>query len=254
MAYRIVIDAGHGGYDNGAVYNERVEKEDNLDLALAVGEVLAYSGIDVIFTRVDDTYISPLERAYMANEEDADLFVSIHRNSSPKPNTYSGVQALIYDEGGIKQAIAENINQELEEVGFANLGVDVRAELAVLRRTNMPALLLEVDFINSDEDNELFDDNFNEIAYAIASGILEGLNMETDEGPVYRVQVGLFRLLSNAQNLQNNLIAQGYEVLLVPQGEYTAVQVGSLPTMEDAAQLEQELRQLGYSTFIVSDN
>ena len=253
MAYRIVIDAGHGGYNNGATYDGRLEKEDNLNLALAVGEILAYSGIDVIFTRIDDSYISPLERAYMANEENADLFVSIHRNSSPTPNTYSGVQTLIYDEGGLKQDIAENINRELEEVGFTNLGVDIRTELAVLRRTNMPALLVEVGFINSDSDNELFDDQFNEIAYAIASGILAGLGEEEEEGPIYRVQVGLFRILSNAQNLQNNLIDAGYDVLLVPQGDYYAVQVGEMQTMDDAVELEQELREQGYSTFIVTD-
>ncbi|MGB8451195.1 MAG: N-acetylmuramoyl-L-alanine amidase [Anaerocolumna sp.] len=254
MAYRVVIDAGHGGYDNGAMYNGRLEKDDNLSLALAVGEILAYSGIDVIFTRVDDSYIPPLERAYMANEENADLFVSIHRNSSPTPDTYSGVQTLIYDEGGVKQTIAENINQELEDIGFTNLGIDIRTELAVLRRTNMPALLVEVGFINSDSDNALFDDNFNEIAYAIASGILDGLEVEEEDGPVYRVQIGLFRVLSNAQNLQNNLINAGYDVVLVPQGEYYAVQVGELQTMDDAVELEQELRQLGYSTFIVTES
>ncbi len=254
MAYRIVIDAGHGGYDSGAVYDGRLEKEDNLNLALAVGEILAYSGMDVIFTRVDDSYISPLERAYMANEENADLFVSIHRSLSFTPNTYSGVQTSIYDEGGMAQTIAENINQELEEIGFANLGVNIRTEYAVLRRTNMPALFVEVGFINSDADNELFDDNFSEIAYAIASGILNGLAAGGAEGPVYRVQVGLFRVLSNAQNLQNNLIDAGYDVLLVPQGEYYAVQVGEMQTMDDAVQLEQELRQQGYNTFIVTED
>jgi N-acetylmuramoyl-L-alanine amidase len=253
MAYRIVIDAGHGGYDNGAMYNGRLEKDDNLNLALAVGEILAYSGIDVIFTRVDDSYISPLERAYMANEEDADLFVSIHRNSSPTPNTYSGVQTLLYDEGGIKQTIADNINQELEAVGFTNLGIDIRTELAVLRRTNMPALLVEVGFINSDADNDLFDSDFNEIAYAIATGILDGLQVDNEVSTSYRIQVGLFRVLSNAQNLQNNLIEAGYDVLIVPQGEYYAVQVGDLQTMDDAVELEQELRQQGYSTLIVTD-
>ncbi len=254
MAYRIVIDAGHGGYDDGAVYNGRLEKDDNLNLALAVGEILAYSGIDVIFTRIDDSYISPLERAYMANEENADLFVSIHRNASPTPNTYSGVQSLIYEEGGINQTIAENINQELSEIGFTDLGVDVRSELAVLRRTNMPALMVEVGFINTDADNDLFDENLNQIAYAIASGILDGLQFEDNMSPVYRVQVGLFRVLSNAQTLQNSLIDAGYDVLMVPQGEFYAVQVGELENMEDAAELEQELRQQGYSTLIVRDN
>lgn len=255
MVYRIVVDAGHGGYDNGAVYNGRLEKDDNLDLALAVGEILANNGIDVLFTRIDDTYVSPLERAYMANAEDADLFVSIHRNSSGSPNTYSGVQTLVYDETGMKNTIAENINQELEDIGFTNLGVDVRTDLAVLRRTNMPALLVEAGFLNTDSDNQISDERFNDIAYGIASGILDGLGEEEqqEETAIYRVQVGLFKVFDNAENLQINLEDAGYNTYLFNQGEYYAVQVGQLATMEDAAALEQELRQQGYSTLIVRE-
>ncbi len=258
MAYKIVLDAGHGGYDSGAVYDERIEKEDNLNLTLAVGEILENNDENVIYTRTDDVYVSPLRRAQIANAEAADLFVSIHRNSSPLPNTYNGVQSLIYDEGGLKQIIAENINRELENVGFTNLGVDIRKDLAVLRRTQMPSLLVEVGFINSDTDNELFDERFADVAYAIASGILESMdaNGETDGSDLsvggYRVQVGLFRVLSNAQNLQNNLAQMSYDVFLVPQGEYYAVQVGDLPTMDQAITLEQELKQLGYSTLIAA--
>lgn len=254
MAYKIVIDAGHGGYDAGAVYKGRLEKDDNLDLALSIGEILAHSGIDVIFTRIDDSYISPLERAFMANEENADLFVSIHRNSCPDSNTHSGVQILIYEEDRINQVIAENINQELGALGLGNLGIDVRNDLAILRRTHMPALLVEAGFINADSDNDLFDSNMNQIAYAISAGILNGLQRVNTNGPVYRVQVGLFRVLANAQALQNSLINGGYSVLLVPQGEHYAVQVGEVRNMDDAVKLEQELREKGYSTLIVKDN
>lgn len=254
MAYRVVIDAGHGGYDSGAVYNGRLEKTDNLDLALAVGDILAYNGIDVLFTRIDDTYISPIERAVMANEENVDLFVSIHRNSSPVPGTYSGVQTLVYNEEGLKQQVAENIGNEMEDIGFANLGTDVRTDLAVLRRTSMPSLLTEIGFINTQEDNLLFDERFEDIAYGIAAAILDALNIEeTQVGneDIYRVQIGLFRILSNAENLQSNLSMSGYEVTVVPQGELYAVQVGNFSNMEEAQDLEQELRVQGYSTLLV---
>ena len=60
--------------------------------------------------------------------------------------------------------MAENINSALEDVGFKNLGVKARPGLVVLRRTKMPALLVEAGFINSDSDNQLFDEKFNEIA------------------------------------------------------------------------------------------
>lgn len=255
MAYKVALDAGHGGYDNGATYGDRIEKNDNLNLTLAVGEILEANGVDVIYTRVDDVYVSPLRRAEIANAAGADLFVSIHRNSGPVPNTYSGVQTLIYDEGSIKQIAAENINRELENVGFINLGVEIRKNLAVLRRTQMPSLLTEVGFINTDVDNTIFVEKFPDVANAIASGILETINNNNEtnmNATMYRVQVGLFRNLSNAQNLQYNLSQMGYTVYIVRQGENYAVQVGDLPTMEQAIALEQTLKQLGYSTLIVT--
>ncbi len=173
MAVKIMIDAGHGGYDAGAVYQGRREKDDNLNLALAVGDILKSQGYDVVYTRTDDVYDSPVQKARIGNESGADFFVSIHRNSSPTPNQYNGVQTLIYDNSGIKKTMAENVNKRLEEVGYRNINVDVRPNLAVLRRTRMPAILVEAGFINSDKDNNLFDARFEETAQAIADGINE---------------------------------------------------------------------------------
>lgn len=173
MAVKIVIDAGHGGYDAGATYNGRREKDDTLALALAVGEILEAQGYDVIYTRTDDVYDSPVQKARIGNESGADFFVSIHRNSSPSPNQYNGVQTLIYNNAGLKAVMAENVNNELEQVGYRNINVVERPDLAVLRRTKMPAILVEAGFINNDEDNNLFDTKFSETAEAIARGIDE---------------------------------------------------------------------------------
>lgn len=173
MAVKIVIDAGHGGYDAGATYNGRREKDDTLALALAVGEILEAQGYDVVYTRTDDVYDSPVQKARIGNESGADFFVSIHRNSSPTPNQYNGVQTLIYNNAGLKATMAENVNKELEQVGYRNINVVERPDLAVLRRTKMPAILVEAGFINSDVDNNLFDTKFSETAEAIARGIDE---------------------------------------------------------------------------------
>ena len=173
-----MLDAGHGGSDPGAVYEGRQEKDDNLRLVLAVGEILQNHGINVEYTRTTDIYQSPYEKAMEANKAGVDFFISIHRNSFPTDNTVSGVESLIYDMSGIKYEMAQNINEQLEAVGFVNLGVKERPNLVVLRRTQMPAVLVEAGFINSNTDNELFDDNFSDIAEAIAAGILDTLEME----------------------------------------------------------------------------
>lgn len=172
---KVTIDAGHGGYDGGANYNGRLEKNDNLEIALAVGELLEQNGIEVGYTRITDVYDSPNEKARIANEQGSDLFVSIHRNSSPNPNTYSGVETLLYEESGLKRDVANAINEELAKVGFNNLGLNVRKDLTVLRRTQMPAVLVEVGFINTDADNQRLDNSFDETARAIANGIFKTL-------------------------------------------------------------------------------
>ena len=157
------------------MYNGRQEKDDVLKLVLAIGEILQNSGIDVEYTRTTDIYETPFQKATEANEAGVDFFISIHRNSSPLANQYMGVESLIYNLSGIKYEMAENINAQLETVGFKDLGVKARPNLVVLRRTKMPAILVEVGFINSDSDNTLFDKNFYDIAQAIADGILDTL-------------------------------------------------------------------------------
>src|SRR5699024_1116363 len=157
-----------GGTDPGAVYEGRQEKDDDLRLAMAVGDILSQNGVDVTYTRTTDVYQTPFEKAQIANDADADFFISFHRNSSPRENQYSGVETLVYDKSGTKLDMAENINGALGELGFRDLGVQARPGLVVLRRTKMPALLIETGFINTEQDNELFDQQFEEIAQAIA--------------------------------------------------------------------------------------
>ena len=78
MAYKVMIDAGHGGADFGATYNGRQEKNDNLRLALAVGEILSENGIDVEYTRTTDIYQTPFEKSTLGNQSGADFFISFH--------------------------------------------------------------------------------------------------------------------------------------------------------------------------------
>ncbi len=260
MAIKIALDAGHGGYDGGAVYEGRREKDDNLALALAVGDILQQNGIEVVYTRTEDVYDSPVRKAQIANESGADYFISFHRNSSPIDGQYSGVETLLYDEGGIKADMAEEINEELAEVGYNDLGLSIRRDLAVLRRTQMPALLLEVGFINTEADNRLFDDRFDEIARAIARGILETLDIQVeddngtmeDEQDEYAVQVGLFRNPENAQNLYQELVALGIPADVARSGIFYSVRAGRMESLNEAVELQQQLQQLGYDTLVIT--
>ena len=247
MAYKIVLDAGHGGTDPGAIYKERKEKDDNLALTLAVGKILEDNGVDVVYTRTEDVYQTPFEKARIANQSGADYFISFHRNSSPEDNQYQGVEVLVYDKSGIKYEMAQNIVGALGELGFREIGVKERPGLVVLRRTRMPALLIETGFLNSDEDKK------NEIADAIAGAILGTLSEETIEAPVYyRVQTGAYRNRENADRMLYQLNDQGYPAFLLYENDLYKVQVGAFQQIGNAINMEQRLRDDGYSTVIVT--
>lgn len=204
MPYSIMQDAGHGGTDPGAVYNGRREKDDTLRLVLAIGQILQNRGVDVEYTRTTDIYETPFQKAMEANEAGVDYFVSIHRNSFEQDNIVSGVESLVYDLSGIKYRMAENINANLETVGFVNLGVKARPNLVVLKRTKMPAVLVEVGFLNSNTDNQLFDENFDDIALAIADGILETLEEVARESAVNQTETGQEMLSSESGESRQN--------------------------------------------------
>ena len=254
MADKIIIDAGHGGDNPGATYEGRKESDDALRLALAVGEILAEDGFDVVYTRTEDITQSVGEKAALANKSGADLFISIHRNAAARDNLYNGVQTLIYAPGGLRQTVAENIVDQLENVGFQNLGVDIRPDLVVLNRTKMPAVLVEAGFIDSDKDNTLFDSRFDETAKAIADGILLSLDQQEEDLPVYTVQVGLFRNRIYADNLQLRLKRQGYPAVIDtdPKTGFYRVRVGEYTILDQAVEMEQRLKNRGYTTFLTT--
>ncbi len=257
----IVIDAGHGGFDNGAIYQGRKEKEDNLRLALAVGNLLEQKGYQVIYTRTSDEYQSPYEKAQIANDAGADYFISFHRNSGENDNTYNGVQTLVYDKDSEAERLADFIQNELVEMGFADLGIDERTGLVVLRRTEMPAVLIETGFINNDKDNRIYDENFYRIAEAIAAGIENAVPLgsrsqevtQRDEEQIsYGVEVGRSLYETSANYLAEELLSQGFASYVYQEGGILHVIVGRTGTLEEALELQKKLRMFDYPTMIVS--
>jgi N-acetylmuramoyl-L-alanine amidase len=289
MSETIIIDPGHGGFDAGASFSGRKEKDDVLRLALAVGQQLAQDGYSICYTRTEDRYDSPYDKAQFANNAGGDLFLSFHRNFAGQPDLYQGIQALVYDSDPLALRVAQDINANLEKVGFDDLGIESRKELVVLRRTAMPAVLLEVGFINSAFDNDLFDQRFPEIIQAIADGVRQALPLtsgkrqinsqgycpncdeddEIEDWPIhnkkpdpctpslprhYYVQVGLYRNPENAVYMMEQLKSQGYESLWKRVAGLIAVWTGPASTIDEAVALQVKLRNGGYDTLIVTDD
>lgn len=246
----VIIDAGHGGEEPGAVYGERKEKDDNLKLALAVGDSLENAGVRVYYTRTTDVFQNPNEKAAIGNRSDADFFISIHRNAMPVPGTGSGALTLIYEDKGDAEKLAGNIQQGLTRAGFADLGIQERPGLAVLNRTKMPAVLIEAGFIDNPKDNQFFDANLDTIAKAISDGILKTFQ-ELERPVYYQIQTGSYKNQGLAKQMETQLQIQDFPAFIVNEDGWYKVRVGAFLNMDNAVHMEQMLRSYGYPTVMI---
>lgn len=258
MARKVIIDAGHGGVEPGAVYEGRKEKDDILQLAFDLGNALERRGVQVEYTRVNDVYDTPFEKAAIANQSDADFFISLHRNAMPVPGSASGIESLVYANTGTAGLLAQNINADLEMVGWKILGVNERPGLVVLRQTAMPAVLVEVGFIDNPKDNRFFDQSMAATADAIAEGVVKTFQevekQQETSGEVpgfYVVQTGIFRRRDHAEELLREMRARGFDGYMIMKDGLYYVRSGAFRELNYAIEREKQLRQQGFDTLIV---
>lgn len=181
----VCIDAGHGGHDTGTIgIDGSYEKDDNLALALLVQKELEDRGITVIMTRSDDTFVELTDRAQTANDADADLFVSLHRNFSESSSDTKGIEIWVHSSKSEKSYSAANdILNRLDDTDISeNRGIksgtqgNTDTNYAVIRETAMTSMIIEMGFMSNSEDLQLFRENKKEYAKAIADGIVIWLN------------------------------------------------------------------------------
>lgn len=188
----IVIDPGHGGRDGGAMGNTGVsEKELNLALSEALGNLFVQSGARVIYTRESDGAIvdearkegTTVKRRDMAVRRDirdnssADIFLSIHMNKFTDPK-YSGAQTFYNGKDNRSKLLAETIQSQIKELadpGNNRKAKDSKNNLFILNDNKIPAVLIECGFLsNPEEEQKLLDVQYREkLAYAIYSGVLK---------------------------------------------------------------------------------
>lgn len=182
----VVIDPGHGGKDFGTEAPLKPAfKEKNLNLVTAkiLEGYLKYMGYRTLLTRNNDAFVSLDARASLANENHADLFVSIHYNSAPSDQA-EGIEVFYFRNDGDKERVV--CSKKLADAVLVNLldmtdaksrGVK-HGNLAVVRKTKMPAILIEGGFMtNNREMNKLADPTYiKTIAWGVARGIQVYLN------------------------------------------------------------------------------
>lgn len=187
----IVIDAGHGGEDGGAVSIEGVSEADiNLKIALKVQTLLEQSGSTVVLTRSDENAIYDIDkktlrekknsdiknRVKIGNNSSADIFVSIHLNQIPQ-SQYYGWQTFFKDGNENSKKLATAIQNNLNEaIQKENKRVPLKiSNVYIIKHVEIPTSIVECGFLsNPEEENQLQSDEYqNKLAWGIYNGIMD---------------------------------------------------------------------------------
>lgn len=180
----VVIDAGHGGYDIGAIGSKKTrEKNVTLPIALKLGSILESKGIKVLYTRKSDNVAWPKNikadlkaRTEISNKANADLFISIHANSSIFRSA-KGMETYYAPQNSKAKSLAGSIqNQLVKNIKLSNRGIK-SDNYYVFKNTKATSVLVELAFItNSQEEGMLNNSSYqNKYASSIAAGILNYL-------------------------------------------------------------------------------
>lgn len=173
-SYRIVVDAGHGGIDPGSDEGGIYERDLNFSIAKVLKQYLENSGYEVIMTREEDVKIALSERVAITNRSNADLFISIHQNSSKEDSSIHGIETWYNDTIHSKnKSLAEYIQKAIvETTGGKDRGIK-NGSLEVLDGSNVPACLIETGFITNEQERNLL--NTKSYQEKIAQGIVNAL-------------------------------------------------------------------------------
>ncbi len=177
----IMIDAGHGGADAGAVRGKTYEKDINLAIALKVQKYLESSGAIVIQSRIDDSALGRTKsddmylRKKLGSKVDLDVIVSIHQNTSPSPSSH-GAEIYYYVKSEEGKLLAQSIKTGLKiGIGAENIRKIKGQDFHMLKRTLAPSVLIECGFMtNGNELGNLKYEKYQEkIAYGIYIGLID---------------------------------------------------------------------------------
>ncbi len=171
----IVVDAGHGDHDPGASNGKLLEKDINLDVALYLEKKLKSAGANVVMTRRDDSFLELRERSNIANNLNADAFISVHTNSATE--AAHGIETYWYDKysSAESKALAESILKRLIEVTEARDRGVKNQSFSVIRESKMASVLVEVGFLTNNEEYKLLltQEYREELAEGIYQGVLD---------------------------------------------------------------------------------
>lgn len=242
---KVLLIAGHGQGDSGAVGNGYTEADKTRELSKLVYDLLV-NEIEVTLYDQSKNCYKQCKAGNAPNWNEFDLVVEFHFNAFN--GQAKGVEVLV-PHTGIKQA--EDIVDGIAELGFSNRGIKVRDNLLNMNlctKANVDYLLIETCFIDNALDMRLYEGSRNQIANAISYAILS--EPYTPTFYLYKVQCGAFNKMENAVELCEKLTQAGYDNFITNENAMYKVQIGAYRIRENAYKLANELKEKGFDTYV----
>lgn len=172
--YIIVLDAGHGGKDQGTCNGNVLEKDINLNVAVEMRQILEEQGFTVIMTRDNDVFIELEDRSYIANTSNVDLFISIHCNYCKESSEVTGLECYYFTDTSSGQRYANSMIDYLNQYTQLDVRGAKPANFSVLRNTQSPAVLVELGYLsNKGECQKLNEANYqSELSHKLADAVM----------------------------------------------------------------------------------
>ena len=226
MAKKVFLAVGHGGKDPGAVANGIKEKDANLVIALACRQELVRHGVEVGMSRTKDEDDKTTVKE--CNAFNPDYALDIHNNAGGG----DGAEVFYHYGGGASKTLAKDVLDSIvKETGQNSRGIKIKKNaygkdyFEFIRETKCPAVIVECAFLDNKKDVQIIDTAIEQqnMGVAIAKGILKTLGIaykevvKVEEKPakLYKVQVGSYSVLANANAMVKKLKADGYDAIIV---------------------------------------
>lgn len=210
---KVFLSAGHGGADPGAVANGLYEKTINLNTLLSCKSELERHGVKVVCSRLKDENDPVEQEVKEANSSGADIAISFHINAGGG----DGFEVYYHNASVKGKKLAGLCEKHVKILGQNSRGLKSGNHLHFVKKTSMPAVLVESFFIDNTKDKNIGDTISEQVAFgtAYAKAILEYLGISYKTAKVYRVQVGAYSNKTNAEAMKKKLKSAGFEGIIV---------------------------------------
>lgn len=245
----VLLIAGHGEGDPGVIGQGYKEEDLTREMVSLIGNKL-YGEMPYYVYNTNLNCYRQCRNNYVPEWTQFEYVLEIHFNAYNE--SVSGTEILVHpSREGLE--MERMMLSKMRSIGFANRGIKIRNNLLIMnlcKRAGVKYALFEICFIDSRTDIAIYQQRKNDIALMIAHYLKAYYGVSGGKASLYKVQVGAFSKRKNAERMEMNLLAKGYDTYIVQENSFYKVQVGAFSKKANAIALKEQLENDGYETYL----